>query len=78
MTGSPLNDRQHRKDVDAAYKILRREMDAVVREFRVEQDLRQAMVIYNKGAAQAQAHFQAALREAKEANVRRARGEDSW
>jgi len=77
---SGLSDQQYIKDRDAAFTTLRREMDVVVKAYRAEGNLGQAMRIYNEGAAVAQEHFREALRKAREGQVSRARRdtEDSW
>jgi len=77
---SGLSDQQYTTDRDQAYRALRREMDEVVKAYRAEGNLRCAMDIYNKGAAQAQEHFRAAILRAREDLAARARKdtEDPW
>jgi len=75
---SGLSDQQYVRDKDQAYRTLRLEMDAVVKVYRAESNLRRAMQIYNEGAPLAQEHFRAAIAKAREDLAARTRGEAPW
>lgn len=77
---SGAGDPQYVKDQDAAYLALRLETTAYLKAYKAESDLRRAMQIYNKGAAQSQVNFKEAMRKARENQAARARGdtEDLW